>query len=968
MVWSKKYFLILALVGSATLNAQFLIKGDTAATTGNTFSFNVFQKYLHPITSVLFVGREDATNAGDAIDVKNYAVSAINSGATASIPLSPATVAVNGVSDTANPLHGEQISLLSYFKNGPLAVRADAPENLYYIASGISQVRPSVLKVENVKDAQGATNIDGSTTAGIVKLAGGTYYIFAAVKKNGGAFGVSGAGIALLRDSSATATLEQLAAVTGDTGVKALPLNSSSSELYIANDLDSIDASTIDMHWDATLQRLYICVKATTNGLTGDGARSVVVGRVEAVGGVPKLKLSEFAPAAAFSGTTYIVGGVSVTDAVVSADIQKVRTMHTSTGTSYLITLGNSAGSDANKTVSALPLVDKGPASKFAGDVAYLTDAAHGTLASKTVAAGTNLKEYFKASGEASFFKGRGFEVAASLTEDLTAQADQSARVGGAVAPGAVLDMQVHNDVVFISVNGNDGEVQIYSSQALLDADGVIKGWTPWRPVTRPLSSADRAYGIGYQPSLGQMFTLEGASSSTIKKVKTSKWSKSANNGHLGGTTSDSTVGFEALMSAAFPKETGGVHALLDFPKETAAFTTTPSSRLSMMIATGYKKVMLIETGQGDVSGNFIPRIGSFSHADNRVFTNGVLDTAPTENTKTITISGGAIDTLGPISTATIINETTDNNGGYIIVGGVGGVAILRATTGGAGWAAGNLKKSFENISDDKSFVEIGDYRHVRKVIAGGQFLYVLTDKTFDRIPASQLNGSVTPTVLATPTDLGLQTFDSFSDVLVSSKLALLATNKGLYRVGNGKSIATETTPANVDWTKITLTEGPTPVTRLLAVGTTNLEIDFAQQAGGGMVYVLASSVGKQLSSVYRLTISDISSSAISVTTVEYIPDEIISTITGPYCHLGSYKNYFTTDGALSVVTQSTYNTAAAEAHTLPSDLTAGMLLAPRTLKILPLFAEDIEVRQLSVNRALGSKIITTNHGSQILE
>lgn len=965
MVWSKRYFLVLVLIGSATLNAQTLLKGDTAATTGNTFSFDVLAKYFNVNSSVLFVGREDATSGGDTDDVKKYAVSAINPGATEFIPLAPEKAWVNGTANSNNPLYGEKISLLNYFKSGPLAVRADAPEHLYYLASGTSIANPSVLKVENVKDAQGTSNVDGSATAGIIKVVGSSSYVFAAVKKNGEAFGIAEAGIALIKEVKNG--LEQVAAVTGDTGVKALPLNLSSSELAITNDLFSIDTSIIDMHWDGILQRLYICVKAKTNGVTGDGARGVVVAYVEGVGGVPKLKFSEFAPAATFSGTTYIVGGVSVANAVVIADIKKVKTMHTSTGASYLVTLGNSAGSAATTTVSVLPLVNKKPASKFLGDVAYLTDTAQGTLASKAVAAGTNLKEYFKVNGETSIFIGRGFQVAAVANSQLTAQTDVAAQVGGAVAPGAVLDMQVQKDVVYISVSGSNDEAQVFSSQALLDVDGAIKAWTPWRPVMRPLTSADRVYGIGYQPSVGRMFTMEGGSSSTIKTVKTSIWSKPSKDGLLGGTTTDSAVGFEALVSAAFTKENGGIQGLFDFPKETAGFTTTAASRISMMIATGYKKIMLIETGQGDGT-DFKPKIGSFFHTDNVAITDGALDTAPTANTKTITISGGALNTVGAISTATIIND--DTNGGYILVGGVGGVAILRATTGGAGWAAGNLQKAFENIGTNKSFIAIGSYTHVRKVIADGQFLYVLTNKTFDRIPASQLDGTITitPTVLATPEDLGLQAFDSFSDVLVSSKLALLATSKGLYRVGNAKNITTETTAANVDWTKITLSEGPTPVTRLVPVGTTNLEVDFAQQAGGGMVYVLASSVGEQLSSVYRLAIRDISINNIGATTVEFIPDDVLSTIVGPHAHFGAYKNYFTTDGSLSVVTRSSYNTAAVLANALPSGLTAGAVLSAKSLVAILLFAERLEIGKPVSSSALGSNIIPTSDGLLILE
>lgn len=963
MFWSKKDFLVLIFLSTTVLSAQILLEGDSAAAANTSFSFNVLKKYLNNNTFDLYVGRNDATDAGAATDVKNYALSVIKAGTTAFIPLSPAQAWVNGVENSDNPLHGEKISQLGYFSQGPLVVRADALQHLYYLASGASSNLSSVLKIENVKDAQGASASNGSTTSGIVRIAGSSNYAFAAVGKNGSTFGVVGAGIALIKEIKNG--LEQIAAVTGDTGIKALPLDPSSSELKITTNLASIDATIVDMYWDDILQRLYICVKATGAGGATDGALGVVVGYVEVVDGAPKLKFSAFAPAssAVFNNQTYIVGGIGA-DTV--TEIQQVKTMHTSAGTSYLITLGNAASSKADQTVSALPLVNKKPASVYADNESYLTDPEQGTLASKTVNAGINLKEYFKSNKQISYFVGRGFQVAASVTADLTIQTDKAAQVGGDFAPGIVLDMRVYKDAVFISVSGNDDEAQVYSSQALLDGAGAIKAWTPWRPVMRPVTTANRVYGLEYQPAVGRLYTMEGSSSSAVNIVKTSIWSQGLKDGLLGGTTSDNSVGFESLLSSAFLQENGGIQGLLDFPKETVAFSQTEGQRLSMMVATGYKKIMLIETGQDNGSSKFTPNIGSFFSADNIAVTNGALDVPRTANTKIITISGGVLDTVGAISTATILWKTSATASGYLVIGGVGGVAILRAS-GGTGWTS-KLQKSFENIGTDLSFEIIGNYSHVRKVVADGQFLYVLTNKTFDRIPASQLTGTITPTVLATPADLGLASFDSFSDVVVSSKLALLATSRGLYRVGNGKDISTETSASAVDWTLISFTEGPAAVTRLVPVGTTSLEYDFAQQNGGGMVYVLASSVGEQLSAVYRLAIRNISSAAIDATTVEQIPDDILSTVVGPYAHIGSYRNYFTTDGALPVVTRSYYNVTAAVAQAFPSSLTAGARLRPRTLAPLPLIAGQNEIGKLVTNSALGSKIIPTDDGSLILE
>jgi hypothetical protein len=962
----KRCFLLLTCIFVGSLYSKVLLTGDSSAATGKSFSFNVSQHFLDTTANTFYVARNDATvGAGTSDEIRKYTIAGVLKGTTSFVPLTPAQVILGGIKDSTNPLIGEQISVLGFYKKGPLAVRTDAPQNLYWIPSGSRANDVEVIKIDDVKDAQGASGVDGSTTAEIIKLASNKNYAFAAVKKNAGDFGEAGAGIAMI--AHAGTGLSQMAAVTGDTGTKALGLDPTTASLKITTDLASIDTSIVDMHWDDLLHRLYICVKATGAGNAADGARGVLMAYVEGVssGGVTadKLKFAAFSPSGAFAGTTYIVGGLG---AAVVADIQKVRTMHTSSQTSYLITLGNAASANATTTVSALPLVNKKP-SVVVTDVSWITDTDHGALASKTINAGTNLKEYFSTAGEISVFRGRGFQTAASIEADLTAQTDAPAQVGGAVAPGTVLDMQVFKDTVFIAVDGSADEVRVYSSQALLDADGAIKAWTPWRPESRPATGANKIFSIGYQNTIGRMYSTQGSSTTTIDTVKTSVWTNGSEDGLLGGTTTDSSVGFVSQLGGKFLSENGGIQGLVSFPAETTAFSQTAGQRSSMMIATGYKKIVLVATGQDNTSNDFVPNVGNFFHTANLTFTAGAIDSARNSNTKMITVSGGALDTVGGISTATIINETT--NGGYIVVGGVGGVAILRATAGGAGWATGDLKKTFNGIGTNKSFAIIGNYSNVRKVIADGQFLYILTNATFDRVPAAQLTGAITPTVLATPADLGLQSFESFSDVLVSSKLALLATSSGVYRVGNVKNISTATSATNVSWTKIALSEGPTPVTRLVPVSTTTLDTDFAQQTGGGMVYVLASSVTQELSSVYRLSTRDISGSAIADTTVEQLSDDVLSTVVGPYAHLGNYKNYFTNDGALATDSRSKYDdTTPAVFEALPFQHIAGTVLATKRLTSISLYENQTEIGKLVSNSALGSKILPTNNGLLVLE
>ena len=139
-------------------------------------------------------------------------------------------------------------------------------------------------------------------------------------------------------------------------------------------------------------------------------------------------------------------------------------------------------------------------------------------------------------------------------------------------------------------------------------------------------------------------------------------WGNGSQDGLLGGSTTDASVGFQTLLANSFSQEEGGIHALFDFPRQTPGFSQIAGRRLSMMVATGYKKIVLVETGQDNGANNFVPHVGSFSHADNITVTSGALNVARTANTKMVTISGGALETIGAISAAAIINETA--NGG----------------------------------------------------------------------------------------------------------------------------------------------------------------------------------------------------------------------------------------------------------------------------------------------------------------
>ena len=106
----------------------------------------------------------------------------------------------------------------------------------------------------------------------------------------------------------------------------------------------------------------------------------------------------------------------------------------------------------------------------------------------------------------------------------------------------------------------------------------------------------------------------------------------------------------------------------------------------------------------------------------------------------------------------------------------------------------------------------IENYRHIRHLQVDGKYLYVLTNKTFDRInfadiynPESQHmdESRLSVKTLATPASLGMPN-GSFADALVSHKLGILGTSFGLFRVANGCDITSE---QQITWTHVNLPE-----------------------------------------------------------------------------------------------------------------------------------------------------------------
>lgn len=967
---------LIMFLATSGVQASVILQAN-GATPATTFSFNV-GPYVADVDSnaiALYTGRSDATVPfGIDNGVSEYAISAAVESLDTVFPYAPYNVRLDGVDNQTNPLFGQKISLLGLFYGTPFAVTAAAPQNIYWNKSRLGVVPGEVSSGTNVLDASGAVNANGAVTAGISSAVGAAVsevtsagqiagnYIFAAVQPNGAAgFGAAGSGLAVLMNAGST--LQQLAPVTGDTGIKASPIDGTQSYVKINSNATIGPNSVVDVYFDAILNRVYIIYSAQAGAGVADGVRGIVMGYVNPVTTIGvdgkttvdfKLILTDFVPATAFTGAgTTRVAGVTGANAVIT--LSKFRSLYTSTGLTYGILVGSSTGANATTTVSAIPLVNK---SVDSTNITWPTDPTHGAMASRNINPGVNLQTFFNPQFLIRPYSGRGFQVPASALADIPVQSDPAVAVGAGVAPGVIQAIQAYKDTVFISTLAGAADAGgIFSSQALFDGSGAIKSWTPWQRVAFSSTPGTSIFGFAYQPTLGKMFSLQGLTATTVDIIATSTWSDHNNDNLLGGTATDASVGFIDLINKQFPPVNGGIQAILDFPKNTDGFAAAPN-RLSAMVFTGNKQIVLVQTGSDDGAGVFTPQTGDFS-TNMEISTNGAVVT-PGAGALIVSVSGGVLNTLGSITSATIINDGVAN--AYLVVGGVGGVAVLTP-----GWPTAGLRKNFTNLPAS-AFTLIGSYTNVRKLVNDGTNLYVLTNQTFDRIPAAQLGGGpVAPVTLATGATVG--THGSFSDTVVSGKLALLATSNGLLRAGNGANVATATQAADMGWIGVPLVESQVSVTRIFPYSTTGLAQDFSGAGASGQLYVLSACVSQGLASVYRIAISDTRTNPIVSTTVQVIPDYFVQSTTNPYVALGAYRNYFRTDGALFTDSRSSGTIGPVTFQSFPPFLRTGVIYYPRMAKNIPIDPTNgTTVGNLVRNSGLGSLILPTGGGMQVLE
>jgi len=768
-------------------------------------------------------------------------------------PLAPQTTLVNtadtpGVK-TANPVYDASISHLSLMGALPVAVLNTRNPAYTAIPTGANQTIALVadpvfgtLVLTNVVQLKDST---GADTGGISGIAASSKLIFAAVNQTGNAFfGGANSGIALLAPTKTN--LSPLDATTGLAGNVATGIVGPAGTNIVSPLGDNVI-----LHWDRILQRLFIGLNVDNKGGGTSTANGLLVGRLGAAT-APALTIESAMPdvmtADLALGSDHIIGHKKSANSALKVFIQHIKTMHTSTGKVYVIVNGQVQATGNNtptKKVFALPLVHK----QFPG-----TPLANNNDIGKITKKGNPDQDAVVTAG--------GDAVKAN---------EPAAQVGGGVdAPAAIIGMFVHADSVYVhTIDDTKATTRgIFQSSALFGTNGLIRGWTPWQRV---MGAPDQVWGAGLDLPTAQFWYLTKTDTDG-DTVKVTQWNHKDNN-LLGNLITK--------LTTEFPCCSAGIHQLFNFDEQTPGFKT---NEFSMMVATGLGKVALIQTGKLD-GGFFAPTSG----AD---FVGGAL----ADNVKVF--SPQVLKDIGPICCADVSRFPSVSS--LLFVGGYNGVAVL-SKSDGLGWV--NLDDAqFTAFPGDFTFKKLGSFKHVHKIVATRDHLYILTPQALYRIDLSTNKfKSISPTplgaeVIATPQSLGLSACDSLLDFVVSSKLGLLATTAGLFRTVNDGDVQATIPEAN-KWIEIKTKAGFSlgPVTHLSFQS--KIKGSFEE---GGNLYTVAGNMSTDLATIVRFDIKDTSGPEIDDDTVAPIcelKEAIDDPIRDYYYPFGEMRSAFVTDG-----------------------------------------------------------------------
>lgn len=796
--------------------------------------------------------------------------------------LAPEKVVLNNKAEQSNPLFGAAIDHLVMLDRRPVVVSHQAPSSLFLIDDRRNPL--AVFQSPNLHDAQGrsAPKILSLTTIATDQLEtlsmGSDLAVLAAVPNRRGSFDGDGSGIALAyyrqvkQGKDTFYAWDVVNAVTGVSsfpedgsvaqGNRALPFQKDTEALMINQPVSAI-SSVVDLHFDRELGRLYLATQVTSAAANNAGARGIIVASI--FNG--RVQYHAIAPDGAFTEAGQIVGAKGARS---RTSIYKVRTLQTKTYLRYLIVVGGQGESpELDQQVFALPLVEN------------LEDPErHGTLANIQVPPVDIFGEHHPYR-----FMTRVYAVPAQRPEEVFSMSSTPARVGGSgILPGPITDIQIAGEAVFVScterhaTNLDKAAPGIFYSQPVCDALGRVSGWTDWKRAY----SAQPTAGCAYD-SLAGIFWQLPQGDGTSSEVYRSQWT-------------DGTDELSSFIMQHFNKEKGGIQGLFDMPYTTQGFTTAVDERLSVQVMTGFKKVLITQTGKQQ-QGLFAPYA---QYHDTYMSSDGSL--SGFTGASNLVCSGGALELVGPITSAAVVS---DGKAGWFVVAGVGGIAIL-ANEQGIGWdATKGLASQFAGLSSAASWRLISTTPFVRNLVVQDGKLFALSHSKLERFDITQDElraGTLTSVILAELTQEQKDSAASFSDVYIKGPLALLATSFGLLRSSNFADVRAQ---AMVTWVSVPLAESvgslthQGPVTRFFAIKPSSQDM-------ADNVYLLNAYVGLDQSMIYRLVVH-LDHAQVTDESVKLFPDYVLKGTNSFFANLGEYRNYVVTDGSFIAISRSSH-------------------------------------------------------------
>ncbi len=451
------------------------------------------------------------------------------------------------------------------------------------------------------------------------------------------------------------------------------------------------------------------------------------------------------------------------------ATANKVRTMHTSTGNSYLIINGGVAPSldgvtpptSLNVQMYAMPLVDNGPDDPSTGFVARndditkpidlqpLVDAAMSNAMGDQDVTSRAIFNLYNQQGNTDTYSLPGTSVS-----DITNQAsfrrfvkkampftsNAAQRIGGIEDPTkinqllsydgstTIADVQVVGDTVYVGAasvrdTNHFGEAGIFSSTALFNPTGEIRAWTPWQRV---MGNTDAAYGLGFDKQSRNYWyftTPTGivASGTAASQVNVTQWGIGDPSLHGSSTPTDTAPLLSTVIDTIFA-DYGGIFGLFNFGPDTPGFKVripgdlnTPVTRheqFGMMVATGAGQIAIIETGSLERSGVgvFQPTVGFTQFTGGTDLTIDLNATVYPLSGNSPNNVGDVLRNLGNITSAEVSRLPVggDNNfQGWLFVGGDGGVGVFVQDYQGSGWDT-SFNKGLDRLLPGDQFSGIG--------------------------------------------------------------------------------------------------------------------------------------------------------------------------------------------------------------------------------------------------------------------